>query len=122
MADIQVINIEEKFSKFREQLSYKIIAQLNDYQFKLVRSYGDFVWHNHPETDEAFIVIDGDFQIDLRNRTLHMTRGDMVIIPRGIEHKPYAERECKILLIEPEGTINTGNAGGELTRTDTEWI
>ena len=72
--DIDVINIEEKFSKFKERLSYKIVAQMNDYHFKLVRSYGDFVWHHHPETDEAFMVLDGDFRIDLRDKALHLKR------------------------------------------------
>ena len=120
--DISVINFEEKFSKFHERLSYKIIAQMNHYHFKLVRSYGDFIWHRHPETDEAFIVIDGDFQIDLRDKTLHLKKGDMVVIPKGVEHKPYAKEECKILLIEPAGTLNTGDAGGDLTKTDLEWI
>ena len=120
--DIDVINLEEKFSKFKERLSYKIVAQMNDYHFKLVRSYGDFVWHQHPETDEAFMVIDGDLRIDLRDRALHLKRGDMVVIPKGVEHKPFAEQECKVLLIEPAGTLNTGDAGGDLTRTDTEWI
>jgi mannose-6-phosphate isomerase-like protein (cupin superfamily) len=120
--DISVINFKEKFLKFHERLSYKIIAQMNHYHFKLVRSYGDFIWHRHPETDEAFIVIDGDFQIDLRDKTLHLKKGDMVVIPKGVEHKPYAKEECKILLIEPAGTLNTGDAGGDLTKTDLEWI
>lgn len=120
--DISVINFKEKFLKFHERLSYNIIAQMNHYHFKLVRSYGDFIWHRHPETDEAFIVIDGDFQIDLRDKTLHLKKGDMVVIPKGVEHKPYAKEECKILLIEPAGTLNTGDAGGDLTKTDLEWI
>jgi len=120
--DINVINFKEKFSKFKERLSYKIIAQLNNYHFKLVRSYGNFIWHKHPETDEAFIVIDGDFQIDLRDKSLHLKKGEMVVIPKGVEHKPYASKECKILLIEPQGTLNTGDAGGELTVTELEWI
>jgi mannose-6-phosphate isomerase-like protein (cupin superfamily) len=120
--DVSVINFEEKFSKFDEQLSYKIIAQMNDYHFKLVRSCGDFVWHSHPDTDEAFVVIDGDYQIDLRDSALHLKKGEMVVIPKGVEHKPYARQECKILLIEPEGTVNTGDAGGELTDTNLEWI
>ena len=120
--EISVVNIEEKFSKFTERLSYKIIAQMNDYHFKVVRSYGDFIWHRHPETDEVFMVIDGDFQIDLRDKSLYLIKGDMVVIPKGVEHKPYAKEECKILLIEPAGTLNTGDAGGDLTKTDLEWI
>jgi mannose-6-phosphate isomerase-like protein (cupin superfamily) len=120
--DINVINFQEKFSKFHERLDYKIIAAMNDYHFKLVRSYGDFVWHSHPETDEVFVVIEGDYRINLRDKSLHLTAGEMVGIPKGVEHKPCAAEECKILLIEPAGTLNTGDAGGELTKTDLEWI
>ena len=120
--EIKVINFEEKFSKFSEQFSYKIIAQMNNHHFKLVRSFGDFIWHRHTETDEVFIVIDGNYQIDLRGKSLYLKAGDMVVIPKGVEHKPYAEEECKVLLIEPAGTLNTGDAGGELTKTDLEWI
>jgi len=120
--DIEVINFEKKFSKFSERLSYKIIAQMNDYHFKVVRSYGNFIWHRHPETDEVFMVIDGDFQIDLRDKSLYLKKGDMVVIPKGVEHKPYAKEECKILLLEPAGTLNTGDAGGNLTKTELEWI
>ena len=120
--DIQVINFQEKFSKFHERLEYKIIGAMNDYHFKLVRSYGDFVWHSHPETDEVFVVIEGDYRIDLRDKSLHLQAGEMVVIPKGVEHKPCAEEECKILLIEPAGTLNTGDAGGDLTKTDLEWI
>jgi mannose-6-phosphate isomerase-like protein (cupin superfamily) len=81
--EINVVNIDAKFSKFTERLSYKIIARMNDIHFKLVRSYSDFVWHRHPETDEVFMVIDGDFQIDLREKTLSLNKGDMVVIPKG---------------------------------------
>ncbi len=118
---IEVINFEEKFAKFSERFSPKIIAQMNDYHFKLTRTFGDFVWHKHPETDETFIVINGKLQIDLRDKSLHLKPGDMVVIPKGVEHKPYAREECKILLIEPAGTINTGDAGGELTKSEL-WI
>lgn len=120
--ELKVINLENKFSKFSERLSYKIIAQMNNYHFKIVRSLGDFIWHRHLDTDETFIVIDGNFQIDLRDNTLYLKAGEMVVIPKGVEHKPYAREECKILLIEPSGTLNTGDAGGEFTRTDLEWI
>jgi mannose-6-phosphate isomerase-like protein (cupin superfamily) len=120
--DIQVINFEDKFSKFHERLDYKSIAAMNDYHFKLVRSYGDFVWHSHPETDEVFIVIEGDYRIDLRDKALHLKPGEMVVIPKGVEHKPCAQEECKILLIEPAETLNTGDAGGELTQTELDWI
>ncbi|MBN2462696.1 MAG: cupin domain-containing protein [Dehalococcoidia bacterium] len=120
--EIKVINFEEKFSKFNEQLSLKIIAQMNDYHFKIERFIGDFIWHRHPETDEVFVVFDGNLRIDLRDKSLNLKAGDMVVILRGVEHKPYAKEECKMLLIEPAGTLNTGDVGGELTKTDLEWI
>ena len=120
--DISVVNLEEKFAKIKEQLSPKIIAQMNNYHFKLVKSKGEFIWHKHPETDEVFMIIEGDFQIHLRDKVLQLKKGEMVVIPKGVEHKPFAKEECKVLLIEPEGTLNTGDAGGDLTVTDLEWI
>jgi len=122
MVDISVVNFEEKFSKIQEFHSYKIIAQMNNYQFKLVRIKREFIWHKHPETDETFMVIDGKLQIDLREKTLHLSKGEMVVIPKGVEHKPSSKEECKILLIEPASTINTGDSGGDLTDTEAEWI
>lgn len=120
--NIQVVNFQEKFDKINELHSYKVIAQMNDYHFKLVRMNREFIWHSHPETDEVFMIIDGSMQIDLRDSTLSLNKGDMVVIPKGVEHKPSSREECKLLLIEPTGTINTGNAGGNLTDTELEWI
>ena len=120
--DISVVNLDQKFSNIHELHAYKIIAQMNDYHFKLVRMKREFIWHKHPETDEVFMVFDGTLQIDLRDRTLHIHEGEMVVIPRGVEHKPSSKEECKILLIEPADTVNTGDAGGELTDTKPEWI
>ncbi len=120
--DISVVNFKDKFKKIHEQHSYKIIAQMNNYHFKLVRVEREFIWHKHPETDEVFMVIDGHLQIDLRDKVLHLKKGEMVVIPRGVEHKPSCKEECKILLIEPAGTPNTGDAGGDLTVTELEWI
>jgi mannose-6-phosphate isomerase-like protein (cupin superfamily) len=120
--DISVVNFEDKFRKVHEQHSYKIIAQMNNYHFKLVKVQREFIWHKHPETDEVFMVIDGHLQIDLRNKVLHLKKGEMVVIPKGVEHKPSSQEECKILLIEPVGTLNTGDAGGDLTVTELEWI
>ncbi len=122
MPDISVVNIAGKFAKVREMHSYKIIAQMNDYHFKLVRAKREFIWHSHPETDEVFMVIDGSLRIDLRDRTLTLNKGEMVVIPKGVEHKPSCTEECRVLLIEPAGTLNTGNAGGALTDTSLEWI
>lgn len=120
--EISVVNFEEKFEKIKEQHSYKVIAQMNDYHFKLVRAQREFIWHKHTETDEVFVVIDGNLQIDLSDKTLHLKKGEMVVIPRGVEHRPSCKEECKVLLIEPAGTPNTGDAGGGLTVTDVEWI
>jgi mannose-6-phosphate isomerase-like protein (cupin superfamily) len=116
------INFEEKLTKFSEHWSPKIVAQMNDYHFKLVKFQGEFVWHNHINTDEVFIVLDGQMAIDFRDGRVDLKTGEMLVVPKGVEHKPLAEDECKILLVEPAGTINTGNAGGELTVEDDVWI
>jgi mannose-6-phosphate isomerase-like protein (cupin superfamily) len=116
------INFEEKLAKFSEHWSPKIVAQMNDYHFKLVKFQGEFVWHNHANTDEVFVVLDGQMAIDFRDGRVDLKTGEMLVVPKGVEHKPIAEDECKILLVEPAGTINTGNAGGELTAEDDVWI
>lgn len=116
------INFKEKLGKFSEHFSPKIIAQMNDYHFKLSKFVGEFVWHKHEDTDEAFIVIEGKMRIDFRDGKVELKAGEMFVVPRGIEHKPFAESECKLMLIEPAGTINTGDAEGELTAEDNVWI
>jgi len=120
--DISVINLEEKSRKIKELHAYKLVAQMNDYHFKLVRAKREFIWHKHPETDEVFMVIEGRLRIDLRDKTLDLGKGEMVVIPRGVEHKPFCEEECTVLLIEPAGTLNTGDTGGSLTDSSLEWI
>src|SRR6476620_10498817 len=97
----QPISFAQKFAKFTEQYKPKVIAQMNDYQFKLARVEGDFIWHSHAETDEAFIVIDGELVIDFRDGAVTLKAGEMYVVPRGKEHKPHASRECRIMLIEP---------------------
>jgi mannose-6-phosphate isomerase-like protein (cupin superfamily) len=119
---VKVINLQDKFAKIKAQHEYKVVAQMNDYLFKLMRMQREFIWHKHPETDEAFMVIEGEMQIHLRDQVLELGQGDMVVIPRGVEHKPVSQTECKVMLIEPEETINTGDARGELTDTNLEWI
>lgn len=116
------INFSEKFSKFSEHWSPKIIAQMNDYHFKLVRIQGDFVWHSHSDTDEVFIVLEGDMTIHFRDSEVRLSSGEMFVIPRGVEHKTSASRECKIMLVESAGTINTGEVRGDLTAQDGVWI
>ena len=116
------INLKEKFSKFTKQWSPRVIAEMNDYQFKVAKIKGEFVWHDHKDTDETFIVIEGTMQIKLRDSIVELSEGEMFVVPKGVEHKPCAEEECKILVIEPRGVINTGEAGGEFTMTEDIWI
>jgi mannose-6-phosphate isomerase-like protein (cupin superfamily) len=116
------INFLEKFSKFDQVYSPRVIAEMNDYQFKLARVMGDFVWHDHPDTDEVFIVVEGNLDIEFRDGKVSLQAGEMYVIPRGVEHKPTAESECKIMLVEPKGIVNTGDAGGELTAHANVWV
>ena len=116
------INFAEKLSTFSEHWSPKIIAQLNDYHFKLVKFKGDFIWHSHPETDEAFIVLEGSMSIEFHDGRVDLRAGEIYVVPKSVEHKPFAEQECKLLLIEPAGTRNTGDAGGERTAKNNVWI
>jgi len=119
----QVINFSEKLSLFQEQWKPKVIAELNDYQFKLAKIEGDFIWHSHEDTDEAFIVIKGNLRIDLRDGPVHIGEGEMYVVPKGVEHKPYAEKEVQIMLIEPRGVKNTGTeASSEITAENDVWI
>jgi len=120
--DAAVINFKEKFSRFSDHWSPKIIAGMNDYHFKLVKFQGDFVWHKHDDTDEVFIAIEGEMCIALRDGKIDLKEGEMFVVPRGVEHKPFAQKECKILLVEPAGTVNTGGGGGELTAKNDIWI
>ena len=118
----EIINLEQKFSKFFDYWSPKVIAELNDYQIKLVKFQGDFVWHNHPDTDEVFLVTKGAMEIELRDRTFTVSEGEMFVIPKGMEHITRAAHECQAMLIEPRGVANTGDAGGDLTAPNDVWI
>jgi mannose-6-phosphate isomerase-like protein (cupin superfamily) len=118
----QSINFGEKFAKITEQWSPRVIAELNEYQFKLVRIEGEFVWHSHADTDEAFIVLDGEMSIELRDGRVDLKAQEMYVVPKGVEHKPVAKGECRMLLIEPRGVFNTGNAGGEMTAPNDVWV
>jgi mannose-6-phosphate isomerase-like protein (cupin superfamily) len=120
--DSKVINLEEKLAKITEQWSPKIVAQMNDYHFKLAKLEGEFIWHKHSETDEVFMVLEGELRIDFRDGTASLKQGEMIVVPRGIEHKPHAENECHVMLIEPAGTPNTGDVGGARTVADPGWI
>lgn len=116
-----VVNFNEKLDLIKTYWSPKIVASLNDYHFKLVKVKGDFIWHNHQTTDEAFIVLSGELRIDYRDQSITLREGEMHIVKKGIVHKPYAENECSILLIEPRDTINTGAIVSSKTAKN-EWI
>ena len=119
---MEKINLKEKLSKFSDHWSPKVIAEMNDYQFKLVKIQGEFVWHNHDDTDETFIVIEGEMKIEFENETLELNEGDMFVVPKGIEHKQWAENECKVMIIEPRGVLNTGSSESNLTASNDVWI
>ncbi|MBC3920817.1 cupin domain-containing protein [Undibacterium sp. CY18W] len=116
------LNFADKFSLFSEQWSQKVIAEMNDYQFKVARLQGDFIWHDHVDTDESFIVLEGQLRIDFRDGHVLISQGEMYVVPKGVEHKPYAEHEVKLLLIEPRGVVNTGEEGGDRTSALDVWI
>jgi mannose-6-phosphate isomerase-like protein (cupin superfamily) len=118
----KAINFEQKLGLFGEHWAPKVIAEMNDYQFKIVKIKGDFIWHDHKDTDETFIVLDGKLRIDFRDGAVEIGKGEMYVVPKGVEHKPYAEEEVRMLLIEPRGVINTGEAGGERTAQNDVWI
>ena len=119
---LEKINFNNKFLKFSDYWSPKIIAEMNNYQFKLVKIKGEFVWHSHKDTDETFIVIEGEMILKFRDGEVKLSEGEMCVVPKGVEHKPCANKECKILVIEPRGVINTGDAGGDLTINTDMWI
>ena len=116
------INLHSKFNVFIDHWSPKVIAEMNDYQFKLVKIKGEFVKHKHSETDEVFIVIDGKMSIEFETETIEIKSGEMVVVPKGVNHKPFAEEECKIMLVEPKGVVNTGDVKGDMTAPDDQWV
>jgi mannose-6-phosphate isomerase-like protein (cupin superfamily) len=118
----EAINFTKKFKLFDEQWKPKVIAEMNDYQFRVVKLQGDFIWHDHKDTDETSIVLEGDLRIDFRDGAVHLSAGEMFVVPKGVEHKPFAEREVKLLLIEPRGVLNTGHEGSARTAENDVWI
>ena len=116
------LNFEEKLGLFDEQWAPKVIAEMNDYQFKLVKIKGDFVWHQHQHTDETFIVLEGSLRIDFRDGFVSLERGEMYVVPKGQEHKPFAENEVRMLLVEPHGVVNTGDEIDDRTAENDVWI
>lgn len=119
---MQKINLAQKFLLFDEQWQPKVVAQMNDYQFKVVKVQGEFVWHQHDHTDETFIVVSGQLNIAFVDEVITLNSGEMIVVPKGVQHKPFAEKECQILIIEPQGVKNTGDAEGALTAKNDVWI
>ena len=116
------INLAEKLSKFSDRFSPKIIAELNGQQVKLVKAFGPFVWHHHDHEDELFLVVHGTLRMEFRDRTEVLQAGELIVVPRGVEHRPVAETEVCLLLFEPASTLNTGSAGGARTVKNPDWI
>jgi len=110
-----VVNLAEKLSLFSEHWSPKVVARLNDYEIKVVKVKGEFVWHTHEDTDELFIVIAGELTIQLRDEDVHLAPSQLFVVPKGVEHCPITDGEVHALLIEPAGVVNTGDAGGDMT-------
>ena len=120
--DVNKVNLAEKFALFSEHWTPKIIAELNDYQIKIVKVKGDFVWHDHSNTDEFFFVIEGTLFIEFEGETMELNAGELYVVPKGVQHRPYALEECKVMLIEPRGVVNTGEAESNLTASNDVWI
>jgi mannose-6-phosphate isomerase-like protein (cupin superfamily) len=117
------INLMEKFSELPdEDYSVRIIAMMNNYEFKIVKFKGEFIWHSHPDTDETFIILNGKMLMNFRDKVVELNSGEMIVIPKGVEHKPASDEGYKALLIEPEGVPNTGDVGNEITINKIEWI
>jgi mannose-6-phosphate isomerase-like protein (cupin superfamily) len=120
---INKINFEEKFAKLPSgDYAVRIIAKMNNYEFKIVKRKGDFIWHSHEDTDETFIILDGTMIMNFRDRTIEINKGEMIVIPKGVEHMPSSVNGYKALLIEPEDTPNTGNVKSDMTIKKIEWV
>ena len=113
----RVVDLRDKLSLFSEHWSPKVVATLNDYEVKVVKVKGEFVWHSHADTDELFLVVDGSLTIRLPDGDVSLGPGQLFVVPRGVEHCPVAAEEASLVLIEPTGVVNTGDAGGDLTAT-----
>ena len=116
------INLRDKLTLLSEHWSPRVVAEMNDYQFKLAKLQGEFVWHAHADTDEAFIVLDGELVIEFRDGEVRLAAGEMYVVPKGVEHRPVAVRECCVMLVEPRGVVNTGDADGAYTARNDAWV
>lgn len=119
----KAVNFQDKLNRFDDHWAPKVIAEMNDYQFKLVKIQGDFIWHSHSDTDETFVVLDGELQIEFRDGDVKIAEGEMFVVPKGVEHKPYAEQPVSLLIIEPRGVLNTGDeVVSDRTAKNDVWI
>lgn len=119
---VEKINLSDKFGKLPAgDYAVRLVAKMNNYDFKIVKFKGDFIWHSHPETDETFIVLEGTLVMNFRDRKVEVHAGEMIVIPKGVERKPSSEDGYKALLIEPEGVPNTGDVQSEVTIEKLEW-
>lgn len=116
------INLAEKLQLVTELWSPRVVAELNDYQVKIAKLQGEFLWHAHDGTDELFLVLHGELRIEFRDRVVELGEGELCVVPAGVEHRPVAERECHLLLIEPRGTVNTGNVESDRRAESDVWI
>jgi mannose-6-phosphate isomerase-like protein (cupin superfamily) len=116
------VNLKEKLSLFSTHWDPKIVAELNGQHVKLVKFQGPFTWHRHENEDEMFLVVEGAFDLEFRDKTVRLSPGEFCVVPRGVEHRPVAEKEAHVLLFEPASTLNTGDAGGPLTKRELERI
>ena len=119
---MEKINIKSKLKTFSDLWSPKVIAEMNDYQLKLVKIKDDFIWHSHEDTDEVFIVLEGSMHIEFNDETVKLSKGELLVVPKGTKHRPFAHEEAAIMLIEPRGVINTGDTNSDLTAKNDQWI
>ena len=122
MGSVEKVNVAQKLSLFGEQWSPKIVGELNGQHVKLVKFSGEFVWHHHDDEDEMFLVVNGRFRMEFRDREVWIEEGEFIVVPRGIEHRPVAEEEASVMLFEPASTLNTGNVTGEMTVAELDRI
>ena len=122
MSGYKAINFDEKLNKIDRHWSPGVVAEMNDYQFKLAKVQGEFIWHSHADTDEVFIIIEGTLDIEFRDGKVRVETGEMFVVPKGVEHRPVAEKECHIMLVEPKGTVNTGSINSTLTAQNDVWL
>jgi mannose-6-phosphate isomerase-like protein (cupin superfamily) len=115
------VNLADKLSLLHEHWSQRVVAEMNDCQFKIAKLQGDFVWHSHADTDESFLVVAGELRIDFRDGAVTLRAGEMFVVPKGVEHKPFAQSETHVLLVEPRGVVNTGDEKSDRTRPNDLW-